>query len=187
MRKNLTGYLAAATVLVAAGGGALLPSSVLAQTAPPAAAREIPQSLRLEHAETLERLAALARRNGAVGATSRKALELFQRHIAREQEYILPPLTLLPLLADGNVTPDMRWALDMADRVKAEREQIFQEHTQLTDALNAIVEAAQRAHDAGALAFAQAAAADSLNDIELLEPTVLLIGDYLRGKLPAAR
>jgi hypothetical protein len=48
------------------------------------------------------------------------------------------------------------------------------------------VVAATKAHDKEAAEFAEAAAADSLNDVELLEPTVLLIGDYLRAKLPAA-
>ncbi|MCW3474567.1 hypothetical protein [Limobrevibacterium gyesilva] len=154
---------------------------------PSASAHEIPQSLRVEHEETLQRLSALARRRGPVGDAARKALVLFKRHIAREEEYILPPLTLLPVLADGKVTPDMKWALAMTDRVKAEREQIFQEHTQLTDALNAIVTAAQRAHDNDAVEFARAAAADSLNDIELLEPMVVVIGDYLHSKLPAGQ
>jgi len=33
--------------------------------------------------------------------------------------------------------------------------------------------------------FAESAAADSLSDIEILEPTLLIIGDILRSKLPA--
>jgi hypothetical protein len=154
--------------------------------AQPADVHPIPQSLRVEHDETIERLTMLAKRAGPVGAEARAALVVFKRHAAREQEFILPPLTLLPLLADGKVTPDMAWAVTMADRVKAEREQIFEEHTQVTEVLNALVVAAAGAHDKEATEFAEAAAADSLNDIELLEPTVLLIGDYLRARLPAA-
>jgi hypothetical protein len=153
----------------------------------PAAAHPIPQSLRVEHDETLERLSILVKRPGQVGVEARKAMEVFKRHAAREEEFILPPLTLLPVLADGKVTPDMAWAIAMTDRVRTEREQIFQEHTKLTDVLNTLVVAARRARDKDATEFAQAAAADSLNDLELLEPTVLLIGDYLRGKLAAGR
>lgn len=148
---------------------------------------EIPQSIAVEHAETLDRLAILAKRKGPVGVEARKATDLFQRHVARETEYILPPLTLLPVLADGKVTPDMAWALAMADRVKADREQIFEEHAKVTDAMNALRLAGQKAHDKEAVEFAEAAATDSMNDIELLEPTVMVIGDYLRARLPAAR
>ena len=162
-------------------------------TAGPAAAQpvttghDIPQSLRLEHEDTLNQLAALARRPGPVGVEARKALDLFKRHIKREEEYILPPLTLLPQLADGKVSPDMKWAITMADRVKADREEIFQEHTQITDAMNALANAAQRSHDSVALNFAHAAVADSLNDTELTEPMAIIVGDYLKVKLPSGQ
>ena len=145
--------------------------------------KDIPQSLRVEHEDTLERLTTLSQHKGVVGTEARKALALFRQHIQREQEFILPPLTLLPVLADGKVTPDMKWAIAMADRIKAEREQIFQEHTKITDAMNDLATAARKAHDKDALEFAQAAAADSLNDVELLEPMAIVIGDYLRAKL----
>ena len=79
----------------------------------------------------------------------------------------------------------MKWAIAMADRVKAEREQTYQEHTKITDAMNALAEAARKAHDKAALDFAQSAVADSLNDLELLEPMSIVIGDYLKAKLPA--
>ena len=153
-----------------------------AQPAPHAG--DIPQSLRVEHDDTLEQLTVLTRRHGPVGAEARKALILFKRHLERENAFILPPLTLLPLLADGKVSPDMKWAVAMADRVKAEREQIFQEHTEITDAMNALATAAQKARDTQAFNFARAAAADSLNDIELIEPMSIVIGDYLRARLP---
>lgn len=179
---------AAFALLVFAAAVWTWPSGVaLSQPAPSASPQhEIPQSLRLEHEDTINQLSLLARRPGAVGDVARKALVLFKQHVAREQEYVMPPLTLLPDLADGKVTPDMAWAVAMADRVKADREQIFQEHTRLTEALNAILVAAEHAHDKDAIAFAQAAAADSLNDVEILEPMVLVVGDYLRTKLPAA-
>jgi len=173
-------------LLCLAAGAWIIPSCVAMSQAAPAADHPLPQSLRVEHDETMERLSILSKRPGQVGSVARNALTVFKKHAAREQEFILPPLTLLPLLADGKVTPDMAWAVAMADRVKAEREQIFEEHTKVTEVLNALVVAAVQAHDKDATEFAEAAAADSLNDVELLEPTVLLIGDFLRAKLPAA-
>ena len=158
-----------------------------ANAQPVAHAGEIPQSLRVEHNDTMEQLAVLARRHGPVGVEAGKATVLFKKHLQREEEYILPPLTLLPLLADGKISPDMKWAIAMADRVRTDREQIFQEHTQITDAMNALAAAAQKAHDTAAYDFARGAAADSLNDIELIEPMTIVVGDYLRAKLPAGQ
>ena len=180
MRSTAT---AISTILVlAAVASCDMAVSAAAQTT--SHAGEIPQSLRVEHEATLQQLGALARRSGPVGVSARKALDLFKKHLQREEAYILPPLTLLPLLADGTVSPDMKWAIAMADHVRAEREQIFQEHTQITDAMNDLAGAAQKAHDTAALDFARAAVADSLNDIELIEPMTLVVGEYLKAKFP---
>jgi hypothetical protein len=169
-----------AVILATSPGG-----SVVAQPAPHAG--DIPQSLRVEHDHTLEQLGMLSGRKTPVGAEARKALVLFRQHLQREEEFILPPLTLLPQLADGKASPDMKWAIAMAERVKAEREKTYQQHTQITDAMNALAAAARKAHDTEALDFAQGAVADSLNDIELLEPMSIVIGDYLKAKLPAGQ
>ena len=161
---------------IGAAGGAM--------AAPTAMPHDIPQSLVYEHEQTLAELGRLSHRPGAVGVEARKAATLFKRHIAREREYILPPLALLPDIADGKVTADMGWALAMTDRVRADREIIFLEHTEVTERMNALHLAGLRAHDREATEFAKSAAADSLNDLEILEPTVIMIGDYLRAKLP---
>jgi hypothetical protein len=157
-------------------------SDPVSAQSPPRAA-EIPQSIRLEHQNTIDQLTRLSRKPGPVGAEASKALALFKTHLQREQDFILPPLSLLLQLADGKVSPDMKWAIGVADRAKAEREQTFQQHTQITDAMNALAAAARKAHDAEALEFAQGAVADSLNDVELLEPMSIVIGDYLKMKL----
>ena len=90
-------------------------------------------------------------------------------------------------LPTAKLSEDMKWAIAMAERVKAEREQIFQEHTQITDAMNALATAAQKAHDTAALDFARTAVADLLNDIELLEPMAIVVGEFLKVKLPAGQ
>lgn len=169
--------------------------ALIALTAGPAAAVKaettskhlLPQAIQVASSESIAQLTELSRRKGPVGVAAKKALDVYTKHEAREREFILPPLTLLPYLAEGKVTPDMAWALTMTDRVRAEREQIFEEHTRLTDALNSLADVATKAHDKEAREFAQFAATDDLNDMEILEPTLLLINDILRAKLPAAR
>jgi hypothetical protein len=148
-------------------------------------AHDIPQSLRLAHEETLAQLTAIAKRRTRTGAIARKAIDTVKQHFRREEEYILPPLTLAPAIALGHVTPDMRWAIAMADRIKADRELIFTEHTVITEWMSELATAAERAHEADVIAFARAAVADSLNDTEVNEPMAIVVGEYLRAKLPA--
>ena len=183
MRSRPATLTAAITVSLVLRCG--LVGAAAAQNPPPQ--HLIPQSLQLEHRDTLERLTTLTHRRGPVGVAARDALALLKTHMARESEYILPPLALLPDLAAGKVTPDMKWALPMCDQVKAEREQLLQEHDRITDLMNALLAAARRTRDKEAQDFAEAAVGDSLNDQELLLPMTLLVGDILRAKLPAGQ
>jgi hypothetical protein len=168
--------LTAVTVVGSWGGAAA------AQTAQ---AHDIPQSFVVGHQETLAELGAIAKRRTRTGAIARKALEAVKGHFRREEEYILPPLTLAPAIALGHVTPDMKWAIAMADRIKADREVIFTEHTVITEWMIELAAAAERDHESDVVAFARGAVADSLNDTEVNEPMAIVIGDYVRAKLPA--
>lgn len=185
MRPTFIAALAAAAVTTLGWVGSIqaahcepAPSSPLTHN--------IPQSLVLEQQDTLDNLTVLARRHGTVGAVAARYLALFQRHAAREREYILPPLTLLGDLTSREVTPADAWAMAMADRVRADHDVIFTEHTQITEAANELLVAGRRAHDQAAIAFAEEAVRDSQNDMEIQEPAVLLIGAYLHSKLPAS-
>lgn len=164
----------ALAAIVATGGASIAQKSQ---------ARDIPQSFRVAHEQTLAELAAIGKRRTHTGLIARQAIAALKKHFEREEEYILPPLTLAPALANGHVTPDMKWAVTMADRIKADRETIFVEHTVITEWMNELAAAAEKSHEADVIAFARAAVADSLNDTEVNEPMAIVIGDYIRAKL----
>jgi len=173
-----------AAIMAAALSGlvALMPgSSARAQAQQ---AHEIPQAIKLDHEQTLRQLEAIAKRHSRTGDIARKALVVFKEHIRREEEYILPPLTLAPRIADGHITPDMKWAIAMVDRIKIDREAIFTEHTVITEWMSQLATAAERSHERDALEFARSAVADSLYDTEVTEPTAIVIGELIRAKLP---
>jgi hypothetical protein len=174
------------TAIMLASGLAILAATGVS-TAARAQTHDIPQSLRIEHEDTVRQLSVIAKRHTQSGAIARKVLALYREHIQREQEFIMPPLTLLPLLAQGKVTPDMAWAVAMADRIKAEQDKIFDEHAAVTDLLNELLAAGEKEHARDVVEFARTAAADSLNDSEILEPTSVVIGEYLRAKLSAGK
>ena len=181
---NMRSAVTTGLVFVALSGLAIC-SSARAQQAPQR--HEIPQSIKLDHEEAIQQLTAVALRKGRTGEIARKALEVFKAHIRREEEYILPPLTLAPAIAEGHVTPDMRWAIAMADRIKADREVIFEEHTAITSLMLQLAEAARRTHEKDVYELAQTLVADSLSDLEVMAPAAVVIGEYLRAKLPPAQ
>lgn len=153
------------------------------QGAAQTAKHEIPQSFVVAHQETLAELTAIGKRRNHTGQIAREAIAAVKKHFEREEEYILPPLTLAPAIALGKITPDMKWAVAMADRIKADRETIFVEHTVITEWMNELAAAAEKSHEADVIAFARGAVADALNDTEVNEPMAIVIGDYIRAKL----
>lgn len=179
--------IAAAAVAVAFTVAISTP--VASQTSPATGAataspHEIPQSVRAERDNQLAQLEWIAdHAPQRVAEAARKALEVLRPHFAKDAEQLLPPLALLPALADGRATPDMRWAIAVADRVKAERDQLFAQHVQITSALNDLIAAAEGARDRRLVLMAQRVALHSHHEVEVLLPTVILIGDYLRTKL----
>ena len=147
----------------------------------------VPQSLTLEHEAIVNELTLLAGRGGSVGAAASKALPLVKTHFAKEAEFVFPPLGILPELAKGRITPDMKAAISMAERAKAAEQQLHDEHTQITSLMNDIIAAAKAGHENEVIAFATRVAAHSLNEMNVLFPTTIVIGDYLRGKMPTGQ
>ena len=147
------------------------------------AAHEIPTSDRAEHESVLGYLRNIAARPGPEGAAAQKVLDLLIPHMAKEEEFVLPPLTLLPELAAGKVSKDMRWAIEMADRVKAEQAELLKIHQGLSDAFIGLLDAAEAAGDEVTVGFTKDLAADDLGDREVTEPTTILIGEFLRSHL----
>jgi hypothetical protein len=159
-----------------------VPGPLGSANAEPAA--NIPASDAMEHESVLGYLRKVAERTTPSGAAARDLIVLFNKHMAIEEEYILPPLTLLPSIAAGKITPDMRWAIPMSDRVRAEKDHLQQVHNEITLGILALKDAAEAEHDESTVGFATDLAADDLGDVEITEPTVILIGDILRAKLP---
>jgi hypothetical protein len=146
--------------------------------------KDIPPSEAMEHEGDLAFLDKIAQRTTPTGAAARELIALLKDHMATEEDFILPPLTLLPELAAGKVSPDMRWALVDSDRLRAELASVRAMHGKLTVAFLNLKQAAQDEHDAAVEGFSSDLAADDLGDVDITEPTVLLIGDWLRAKLP---
>ncbi len=146
---------------------------------------DIPQSVALEHKSVLAYLHRIAEKPTAEGAAAQKLIDLLVPHMAKEEEFILPPLTLLPDLAAGKVTPEMRWAIPLAERVKTEQATLLKIHDELSEAFIALLDAAETENDEVTVGFTKDLAADDLGDREVTEPLTILVGKILRSRLPA--
>jgi hypothetical protein len=143
----------------------------------------IPASEAVQHENDVVLLRQIAGRTTPTGVAAQRLIATLAAHQAFEDAFVLPPLTLLPTLAGGTVTPDMRWGVEMSDHVRAQKAELQRMHGDVTEAILDLKTAADAENDAATVAFAERLAAVDLAQIEVTEPMVLVIGDLLRSKL----
>lgn len=150
---------------------------------PHAVTLRIPRPLKTEHDELHGELARATEAPGEVGNAAREVARLLHPHFVSEEEFALPPLGLLPALAAGTLTPDMRSAMEMARRLKAELPHMLDEHKAIVAALAKLVDESHKARREDIAAFAGKLILHAQTEEEVLYPTAILIGEFLEARL----
>jgi hypothetical protein len=144
---------------------------------------QIPQSLKVEHEELHSELARAIKEPGEIGAAAREVARVLHPHFVSEEEFALPPLGLLPVLATDAVTPDMEPAIEMTRRLKSELGHMLQEHKTIVAALAKLEEAAATARRSDVAAFAKKLVLHAQTEEEVLYPAAIVLGKWLETKL----
>jgi len=186
---NISFFKTAAGALgIAALASILTFAPMAAGNAADQSALQVPQSIAYEHEQIIKELTNFAKREVAHAAAVQKALIVIKAHYAKEEAFVLRPLALLPEIAKGPnsksaTLKDMEPAVAMADRTKAALPELQNDHMQITSLMNDLIEAGKADHDEELTQLATRVAIQSLNDVEVTQPTTILIGDYLRLRL----
>ena len=145
----------------------------------------VPASVGAEHRELHEQLENAIKSGGKTGEAAKSVEEVLSTHFKNEEEYALPQLGLLPALADGNASSDMARAIELSDKLKAEMPKMLSEHKELVAALDRLADAAKAENKRDAAEFADHLKAHAQNEEEIMYPTAILVGGYLKLKLGA--
>ncbi|MFN8624801.1 MAG: hemerythrin domain-containing protein [Candidatus Binatia bacterium] len=143
----------------------------------------IPLPLVLEHEELHVELAKATKAAGRIGSAAQAVAKLLHPHFVKEEAVALPPLGLLSALAEGKITPEMRDALAMTDRLQAELAEMLEEHKAIVGALQELAAAAKQERKREYERFAEKLVLHTQTEEQVLYPTALLIGEYLKTKL----
>ena len=143
----------------------------------------IPKSLKIEHEELHEELDRATKESGKIGDAAKAVAKILHPHFVKEEEYALPPLGLLPLLAEGKFIPEMVDALKMTNKLKEELPQMLEEHKAIVAALKVLSDAAKKERKTEYPKFAEKLTFHAQNEEEVLYPAAILIGEYLKLKL----
>jgi len=142
-----------------------------------------PSSLRREHEELHADLARAGQMPGLLGQTAREVARIMHPHFLREDEYAMPPLSLLPRLAKGHVTPDMADVLPLVARLKEEMPLMIDEHRAILGAVRAFAMAAESEGDEKCIRLAAELTVHAQLEEEVLYPTAILVGEFVKAKL----
>ncbi|HON35722.1 MAG TPA: hemerythrin domain-containing protein [Methanothrix sp.] len=142
-----------------------------------------PASLRREHEELHAGLAETIKAGGNTGNAAKKVADILHAHFLKEEEYALPPLGMLPVLAEGTVLPEMQAVIELTDRLKADLGHMLKEHEEIVTALKSLIRAAEGEGNEKAVIFAEKLMLHAQTEEDVLYPASILIGEYLKLKL----
>jgi hemerythrin superfamily protein len=145
--------------------------------------QKVPEALQIEHEELREELQKAAAAGGKTGEAAQHVLKVLHPHILLEEEFAIPPLCLLPRLARGEVTADMRRALSQSMMLKTQLPRMLEEHKLIVEALRRLMQAAQEEGLAGFARLARKMIVHAQTEEEIFYPASILVGEYLKLKL----
>ena len=144
---------------------------------------KIPESLKLEHEELHAELARATKAGGKTAESAKAVAGVLHNHFLKEEEFALPPIGLLAVLARGEVDEEMRGVLVMTDRLKAELPDMLREHEAVVAALKKLTAAAKKEKLPEHAHFAEKLMLHAKTEEEVLYPAAILVGEYLKLKL----
>ena len=144
---------------------------------------ELPSVLRIAHEELHEEMVQASRLGGETGTAAKAVVRVLFPHVLLEEEFGIPPLSLLPRLARGDVSADMTSVLHWTELLKAELPRMLNEHKLIVEALQTFLRAAMAEHYSGYARLAQKLILHAQLEEEVLYPASILVGEYLKLKL----
>ena len=143
---------------------------------------KIPRSLKHEHGEMRASLEIAGKAIGKSGEAAREVARLLLPHFKKEEEFALPPLDALAVMAGGGLPEEPKAIIDKADRLRHELAEMLREHTAIAKALEDLYETATGDARPELARFAKKLLLHAQMEEQIYYPAALLIGDYLKLK-----
>jgi len=144
---------------------------------------KIPPSLKHEHGEMRASLEIAAKAPGKSGEAAREVARLILPHFKKEEEYALPPLDALAVMAGGGLPEMPKSIIDKADRLKHELAEMLREHQAIAKALEDLYKTATDDARPELARFAKKLLLHAQMEEQIYYPAALVIGDYLKLKM----
>ncbi len=141
-----------------------------------------PTSLKHEHKELHAELVAATKAGGKTGPAAEAVAQALHPHFVKEEEYAMPPLGMLTLLAKGELPKDRETIIAMTERLKTDFSHMLHEHKAIVIQLHKLIEAAKSEKRNEYIHLAERLMLHAQTEEEVLYPAAILVGEYLKLK-----
>jgi hypothetical protein len=142
----------------------------------------VPSSIKAEHEDLHRELAAVIKLGGKTGSVAQQVRDLLEPHFRKEEEYGLPPLSALRAVSRNEKVPDEQEIIRLAEKLKSELPNMLGDHKQVVAALADLKSTARKEGKPRAIRFAEHLRAHATTEEEILYPSAILVGEYLKKR-----
>ncbi len=142
-----------------------------------------PKSLRLSHDDARVELVRATMEGGRIAAAAKRLAHVCLPHFDVEEKFAFPALALLPELMQGMVRPDMARVLPLISAFSAKHKALNGQHQSIQPAIDALLAASHSEKNREVAEFAHSMRVHERIEDEVIYPTLVMIGMYLRERL----
>lgn len=143
---------------------------------------EVPASIKKEHDDLLEKLHKITSVNDSTGLAAKKLYNLMQHHFNEEEDYVLPPLGMLPQLTNGKIPEQTKNVIALTEKLKSQLNHMSAEHQLIEAFLHEMKQADTNQKYPEIIDLEKDVYKHAKIEEEVLFPASILVGDYLKLK-----
>jgi hypothetical protein len=143
---------------------------------------EVPSSIKKEHEYLLKRIHRLTLFQDSAGLAALKLYDLMEHHFKEEEDFVLPPLGLLPLLTSGKLPAQTKEVIKLCEKLKSQLSHLSVEHQLINAYLKELKQVAAKENQPGIIEFENELQKHAKTEEEIFFPAAILIGEYLKLK-----
>ncbi|MGZ5221914.1 MAG: hemerythrin domain-containing protein [Chitinophagaceae bacterium] len=143
---------------------------------------QVPSSIKKEHEYLLDKIHKITLFQDSTGRAAIKLNDLMQHHFTEEEDYVLPPLGILPLLASGKLPEQTKEVIQLCEQLKSQLLHLSVEHQLIKAFMDELMQSATNENHPGIIEFEKELQKHANTEEEVFFPAAILIGEYLKLK-----
>lgn len=143
---------------------------------------EVPSVVLKDHQYLLKKLEQAMVYDDSTGLAAKELYKVMEYHFKEEEDYVLPPLGILPGLAKGQIPEEAGKIILLTEKFRKNETVMLAEHQMITHYADLMMRAAKKEDHPELEGFDVEIHKHAALEEEILFPAVLVIGDYLKQR-----